>query len=274
VYSYAGLDDDQIAYIEEGIASETIPHGQPRRRTAFGVVLNVILNKLASQGFSLHQFALLCERQVVPGAATVVQADLSTWRHGRAAITLEKLRSLVAGLRQLGPERLHDPVTSGEINQLIGAAGFASDELTDTTHDLVARIGSHSEIQPLLVALRRATDLSLPAGSEELLRYAASLGVTLPQAFAMNVYWEHNDRMSLPTGAQVRELLDCYNHFIRRNGFPPLADEDIAKVLAVAERDHARWKSLTHAEKLAKLPPGTRRQPPSPAFDRGESGRG
>jgi hypothetical protein len=263
---FAGLDDHQVAYIEDGIASGAIPLGQPRRHTPFAGALNSILDKLRAQEINQTQLVLHCEQCQAPGMASVRKSDLSAWRHGRTRITLEKLRSLTAGLNQLGSRRLRDPVTPDEISNLIASAGFAPHDLTDTTHQLVDRIDDRTEIKPLLAALRRAVDLSLPSTSEELLCHAAVLGITLPQAFTTNLFWEDTNRTSSPTGQQVRDLLLCYNHFISRNGFPPLSDEEIIKVIHVAERDHTRLQQLSHAEKLAERTPHIRRQPPSPSL--------
>src|SRR5260370_9903398 len=78
---YAGLDNEQIDYIEHSVHAGTIPFGK-NRQTAFAQVLTPILNKLVAQGISLTQLALLCTQQLVPGGAAVSQPDLSKWRHG------------------------------------------------------------------------------------------------------------------------------------------------------------------------------------------------
>lgn len=262
---FAGLNDHQVVYIEDAIASGAIPLGPPRRQTPLAVALNSILDKLRAQEINQTQLVLQCAQCQAPGMVSVQTSDLPTWRHGHNKITLEKLRSLTAGLNQIG-SRLRDPVTPGEISNLIASAGFAPHDLTDTTHQVVDRIDDRTQIKPLLAALRRAVDLSLPSSSEELRCHAAVLGITLPLAFSANLYWEDTTRTSSPTGQQVRDLLLCYNHFISRNGFPPLSDEEIIKIIHVAERDHTRLQQLSHAEKLAERKPHIRRQTPSPSL--------
>jgi transcriptional regulator with XRE-family HTH domain len=258
-----GLEDDQIAYIEDGIASRTIPLGPADRHTPFAAALGGILDKLTAQRITLTQLASRCEKLMVPGAIAVNLPDLSVWRYGRAGISLEKLRSLAAGLRQFGPEALRDPVTPGEVDHLISAAGFKPHELTDTTHQVIARIDDCTRIKKLLADLRYAADLSMTA--ENIAQRGKELGCALPSPALLSA-WEQPAR-HFPTDREVRELLDSYNQFIRRNGFTPLNEEEIAKVVAVAERDHANWKALSHTEKLGHRKHRERRSPPEPSFD-------
>ena len=266
---FIGLADDQIASIEEGINSGAILLGFQQRQSPFAETLNPILDKLANQGLTLTQLAHLSAHLPLPGASPVHQRDLSSWRHGRTNITLEKLRALVASLKRLGPHHLTNPVSAEEIGGLVSAAGFNSQQITDTTHDIIVRIDDETHIKPLLRALQSAVDTSLPA--DEIHRLGAQLGYTVPSVPVLFT-WERDEKAH-PTGQQIQSLLEFHNHFIRHKGFQPLSDEEIQKVVEVAERDYARWQALSHAEKLAERHPRPGRQPPSPTFDGMEQDR-
>ena len=263
LYHYAGLEEVQIAAIEDGIATGTIPLGFTRRRTAFAAALASILDKLRSHKIPLAELAHRSVRLHVPGGDAILQTNLSAWRHGREQPTLAKLRSLTAVLRQLGHEDSSGPVTPAEIDSLLAAGGFRPEQLTDTTHDIIARIDEQTLIKPLLRALQLAIDTSRPM--EEVHQRGAELGHTMPSVDMLRK-WEESG-LAFPTGEQVRNLLQIHNHMIRQNGFPSLSEEEIAKVVAVAERDHVRWQALSHTEKLAERRPHPRRQPPSAFFD-------
>lgn len=83
VARYAGLDPEQIAYIEEGITSGIISVGFNHRTTPLTAALTGILAKLESQGVNMRQLAAQCATQRVPGAVPVHPPDLSSWRYGR-----------------------------------------------------------------------------------------------------------------------------------------------------------------------------------------------
>src|SRR5205823_4956683 len=131
-----------------------------------------------------------------------------------------------------------------------------------------ARIHERTEIHPLLCAVRKATDLTLPSAG--VVRNGLRLGFELPRLAAID-HWRRGK--TYPSGQQVRELMQSYNSFIGRNGFPPLTEDEIAKVVSVAERDFANCQRLSHAQKLDKRKFKARRQPPSPFLDGTDSGR-
>lgn len=270
LYRYVGLDDNQVAYIEDGINSGIIPLGSFRQKTPFADALSPILDKLSTQGVSLRQLELRTKQLGVPGTSPVNQPDLSTWRNGKNRPGLAKLRSLIAVLRQFGAARMTNPVTPEEIEGLIAASGFHPRDLSDTTHQIIARIHDQTQIKPLLRALQSASDTCISA--DEVHRRGTELGYSLLSVPTL-YRWEAASG-DYPSGEQIRELLQTHKCLMRRNGFPPLSDEEIAKVVAVAERDYARWQSLSHAEKLTECRPSRpRRQPPSPSFDGRRLGR-
>jgi len=245
---YAGLDHEQIRDIEARIAAGTMPLVRRRHHRDLSDALNSILEKLAAQEISTIQLAALCNQQVVPGGAPISQPDLSIWRHGKHLPTLEKLRVLAAGLERFGPSRLTNPVTANEIERLVIAAGYSTRDLTDSTHEIIARIDNESHIKKLLKALRTAVDVALGHDATARVHMWETPGVTYP------------------TAEQVRELLRHYNDAIRQNGFMPLGDEEIEKVAQVAEREYASWHQRSHAEKLTERKPRDRRRPPSPSL--------
>ena len=174
LYRYASLEADLIDYIEESIKAGSIPVGTRKRQTRFADVLKPILSKLSDQGINKTQFALLSANPPVSGGIPVYQPDLSSWSTGRTRITLEKLRSLIAGLKRLESRQLCNPVSFEEIARLVIAAGFSSEQLTDTTPDIVARIDDKTRIKPLLRALQSAVDTSFWV--EEAYRRSVELG--------------------------------------------------------------------------------------------------
>ncbi len=252
---YAGLDSAQIGDIEARIDAGTMPLTGRRHHTNISDALNSILEKLAAQGISTIQLAALCNQQAVPGGAPIYQPDLSIWRHGKHLPTLEKLRVLAAGLQRFGASRLTNPVTSNEIERLVTAAGFSTRDLTDSTHEIIARIDDQSHIKKLLKALRTAADVALGYDDTARVHMWETAGATYP------------------TGEQVRELLRHYNGVIRQNGMAPLSDEEIEKVVRVADRDHTDWHQQSHAEKLKERKPRDRRRPPSPSLTGTTPGR-
>jgi hypothetical protein len=141
LYRYAGLDAGQIAAIENDITTGRIPLGFARRRTPSAAALHSILDKLAAQGGTLTQLALRSALQHAPDAIPVSQSNLSAWRYGRELPTLASLRALTEVLRQVGPGQLANPVLPAEIDGLLRASGFHPRDLTDTTHQIIDRIG-------------------------------------------------------------------------------------------------------------------------------------
>ncbi|HTU22708.1 MAG TPA: hypothetical protein VMG10_32005 [Gemmataceae bacterium] len=269
LYHYAQLENDQIATIEDAITTGVLPLGFARRRTIFADALIPILDKLSAQDISQTELAHRSKRLRVPGGDAFSQTSLSAWYHGREQPTLPKLRTLTAVLRQFGPGCLTNPVTPQEIDRLVVTCGFRTEQLGETTHDVIARIDEHSRINQLLRDLQAATDTCLP--TEEVHRRGADLGYVFPGVDMLRK-WEDASPVC-PTPGQVQDLLFLHNEVIRQKGFPPLHEEEIAKVVAVAARDHARWQSLSHAEKLAEQRPHPRRRPPTPSFDGTEQGR-
>jgi len=270
LYRYAGLEDGQIASIEKEITTGTIPLGFARRTTPFAAALHSILDRLAGQGVTLTQLALRSARQHAPAAIPVSQTNLSAWRYGRELPTLASLRALTEVLRQFGPGQLTDPVMPAEIDGLLIASGFHPRDLTDTTHQIIARIDEQTRIKPLLRALQSAPDTCLPP--KEVHRHGTELGYEMPSVDMLRK-WEESGQ-TYPTGERVRNLLLIHNCLIRQNGFLPLSEEEIGKVVAVGERDYANWQSRSHVEKLAEQrKPLAGRRPPSPSFDSSEHGR-
>ncbi len=214
----------------------------------------------------MTQVALLSAQQAASGAVPFASVELTRWRTGRITITLGKLRSLTAGLQHLAQQRLRDPLTDDDITRLIIASGFALHDLTDTTHQIIARIHDRTEIKHLLTALRNATDLAIPITENRHLPKGDD--ICLPRWCTLRA-WERPGS-HYPRANQIDGLLRSYNRFIHDNGFPELTDDEIAKVVAVAERDHARWRALSSAEKQICRTP---RRPPMPDHTQNGSSR-
>ena len=229
---YVGLDDSHIASIEDGIESGAIPMGFARRQNLFTGAFIPIMDKLAAQGVTQLQVALSSAQQAIPGGSVVTGSELSMWRHGRIQPTLPKLRTFAAALRQFGPNRLRDPVTPADLDHLIAAGGFRPDQLTATTHDIIARINEDTRIKPLLRDLQSAVDTSLQV--EEVHRRGTALGYDVPTVSVL-IDWERSGGTTYPSGQQIRDLLHLYNHLIREKGFSPLSEEETSKVVAVAD---------------------------------------
>jgi hypothetical protein len=269
LYRYVQLDDNQIETIESGISTGRIPLGDTHRTTPLTEALNSVLDKLATQGVSMNQLAKFSQTLSVPGSSAVRQPDLSAWRLGRSGLTLQKLRSLTATLRHFGPGRLRNPVTSEEIDCLVRASGFQVGQLTDTAHDIVAKIDDRTHITSLLQSIREAVDVATAV--EDICALGAQRGYNVPAEALLKV-WERPDN-TYPTGRQVRGLLEWYNQLIAENGYQPLSQDEVSRVVEVAERDYARWQRKSHAEKIAERNSTSRRRPPSASFDAPERSR-
>ncbi|MBX3443844.1 MAG: hypothetical protein KF774_15660 [Planctomyces sp.] len=269
LYHYVHLDPDQIAELERGIASDSIPLGHPIRSTAFTKALNDVIDHMAAQGVNMYQFTKVAKTLSVPGGSAVRPSDLSSWRLGRTELTLQKLRSFIATVHHLNQGRLADPVTPEQLSAMVASAGFQPSQLTATTHDVVAGIDGKTRISSLLQSLREAVDVSMAL--EDICALGAQRGYNVPATALLKV-WERPDN-TYPTGRQVRGLLEWYNQLITENSYQPLSPDEVSRVVEVAERDYERWQRKSHAEKVAERNPAHRRRPPSPSFDAPERSR-
>ncbi len=235
----ARLDAAQVSLIETSIEDGSLPiHPEASlNASAFPSLLDDILSRLRVAGINQRQL-ILRTRSAAGGNPEVAAASLSMWKGGRARPVLESLRALIRGLEQCRSKEGLPLVTPEEIQQLVETAGFSMQQLTSTTHDLIARIDGTTRIKPLLWALRTAADLSVAMTSVD--------GIQVPgmnsDRFKLSGWlakWESERRAEYPTAAQVRDVLARYNRLLHTNCQEVLSADEIDKVAEVAERDRA-----------------------------------
>ena len=257
-----GLEPDQVAFIEEAIENGSLSLQKHAEKTQFASQLDNISEMLKANGISLVQLAQRTGNPLT-GQSGVAHQVLSSWRLGRVRPSLGNIRALVFGLRSCKDQVGNRLITEEEIGSLTDAAGFASHELTDTAHDVIARISETTRIKPLLSAIRNAVDVcvstsAIPCGPPD--------GTRLATGMVNN--WESEKCPHYPTASQVRALLQRYNSAIQQAGHSVLSDQEIEQVVVVAEHDRSRWLALPQSEKRGGH--SARHRPPlSPSLDDG-----
>jgi transcriptional regulator with XRE-family HTH domain len=240
VYRLVGLTPAQARYVEDGVAAGSIPLTTAARDTPFAVALRGTLQELADAGVSRRGLAA---RSHTPGDPGVSQGQLSEWASGRRTPTLEGLRRFVRALRPftLAPNPVLSPA---DVDRLVEAAGLRPEVLTDTTHDVIAQIGPHTQIKPLLRAIRSAADLEVPSLGGE--------GLPVPSRVRE---WERDGTAALPSADQVRELLHRYNRILNNRSLPELSASEIESVTEVAERTiTTAGRQRVWAERVGRRP--------------------
>lgn len=265
----AGLDPSQINRIEAAVEDGSLHLGQRPQASSFAALLDDVLGRLRAAGVSQRQLSL---RTAPPGQSDpdVSPECLSQWKQGKTRPTLASLRALVHGL-----ERCHDRanrplVTADEIRNLVSAAGFTREDLAATTHDLVARINGATRLKPLLAALRNAADINIPMSAidSDIARGNSDTEVRLAHLLQQ---WESEGRPSIPNPGQVRDILTRYNRLLLAAGKTELAEEEMQKVLEVAQRDRQAGQQHGFLNRLREHHPPTPRRTIRPNLDDGHS---
>jgi hypothetical protein len=244
----AGLDEGQVRAVEEGIEAGSIPLGRRGDPTPFARCFDDILRRLAGLGISARQVSLRTADDS-RGVAACSGGTLSVWRVGKQQPTLESLRRVLRALGSFTGSQGGPLVPPDELERLARLAGFTPQDLTATSHQVVAGITGRTTPKQLLDALRNSTDISLTQES------AAELYSRRPDPDGSQITypvigtWEKESRQH-PSPAQVRRLLEAYNDSLAERRLPPLTGYEIDRVMEVAARDHTRWEQLSHAEKL------------------------
>jgi hypothetical protein len=261
--SGVGLEQDQIAFIEEAIDAGSMSIRKPIEASAFSASFNDIIERLRASQISLAQLAARTGNPLT-GESGVIPQVFSAWKHGRARPTLVNVRALAVGLRNCKDQRGGRLISENEIRLLIETAGFTAHEFTDTSHDVIERINETSHIKPLLRAIRNAADISIPSAA---LPFGSTGGMHLTAGMVES--WESDNAPYYPTGEQARALLQTYNAILRKKAHPPLTDPEIDLVSVVAERDRARWQALPPSQRRPGSTQQGRRQLPSPDLNNG-----
>ncbi len=259
---FVGLDAARIDLIERAMDDGTLSLQHRRTHSAFSGLLGEFLERLRAGGINQTQLSLRCKP---PGVVEpLAQTSISAWKNGRAMPTLSSLRALVHGLEQCRPAVA---ITPEEIGSLVSAAGFSPEDLSATTHDVVARIDGSTRLKPLLAALRNAVDLDVPMSAVEGLGgqgVAARSGVQLKE-------WENESLEGSPSLSQVTDLLSRFNRLLRDKGREELSAEEVQRVMEVAQR-HRQYGLVHGFQKRAhEHRPRTPRRTITPDFDTGPS---
>src|SRR5579864_3092634 len=255
------LDDEQAAFIEHGIESGQISVHKHAETSPFSKRLNKILIVLRANGITTTQLAL--QTRCPAHGLGIDQSVISTWRSGNARPSLANLRALVTGLRRCEREGGGRLISDADIHSLIDASDFTSEQLMRTSHEVVADISADTSIKPLLAALRNSIDVSVTL--DDIPVFAKGERLT----GRMISVWESETMARYPTGPQVRALLRAYNKVIRNNNGTILGDDEIDRVVEVAERERFRWKSIPASERILAEQTKRHHLPPSPSFDDG-----
>ena len=232
-----GLTPAQSDVVESAVEDGTLPLGKRALPTVFSKLLTETLARLDAYGITQEQLAL----RTTPNGGTETELNksiISMWKHAKSHPTLASLRSLIRGL-----ERCHDQMhrclfPPEDINRLVIAAGFSVDELTATTHDIVARIDDKTRLKPLLSALRNAADLSVPTSAVDRTEAQSQRATDTHRVVSLVKKWERIETPETPTPKQVRDLLTRYNRLLHANDQDTLSASEIQRVMTVARRDH------------------------------------
>ncbi len=260
---FVGLDAAQIDLIERAVDDGTLSLQRRTTHSAFSGLLGEFLERLSAGGISQRQLSLCCKP---PGAveSQLAQPTMSAWKLGTSMPTLSSLRALAHGLERCRPAVA---ITPEEIGSLVSAAGFSPEDLSATTHDVVARIDGSTRLKPLLAALRNAVDLDVPMSAVVGLGgqgAAVRSGVQLQE-------WENESLEGSPSLAQVADLLSRFNRLLQDKGREELSAEEVQRVMEVAQRH--RQNGLAHGfqKRAHEHRPRTPRRTITPDFDTGPS---
>jgi ribosomal protein L12E/L44/L45/RPP1/RPP2 len=243
----AGLTPAQSDVIESAVQEGNLPLGMKAANSAFSTLFNTILARLAAYGITQEELSL----STVPPSASepeLQESAISMWKHAKSRPTLGSLRSLIHGLEHCHDQLHRRLISSEEVHQLVSAAGCSIDDLTATTHDIVARIDDRTRIKPLLSALRNAADLSVPTSAIDGTEAQSRRAAESRRLVSRLKRWERDAEPETPTPEQARDLLTRYNRLLHANEQDKLSASEIQKVMTVARRDHP-----------APLPKGFRR---------------
>ena len=265
----AGLSAPQIDLIERAVEDGLLPLVPDPSPSRFSAQLTDILGRLRAAGISQAQ---LVSRTIPLGQTEMElsEAALSRWKNGRMNPTLATLRGLVNALARCHDGANRPLVTADEIRQLVSAAGFTFDDMSATTHDIVARINGATQLKPLLSALRNAVDLNVSASivDSDTARGPADDGTRMVHLLRQ---WEADGVANSPTLAQVGELLTRYNRPLRAAGTPELTAEEMQRVLEVAQRDREDGQQRGFRKRLQEHRPPSPRRIIRPDFDGDQS---
>lgn len=261
-----GLDSAQINAIETAVENGTLQLGRRPRHSHFSAQLADILDRLRLAGITQTQLAL----RTTPLGGTepeLSQSTMSNWKTGRSHPTQAALRVLAAALEQCRDRANCPLVSADDIRHLVSAAGFSLDELTATTHDIVAQIDGATRLKPLLSALRNAADLSVPLSAidSDTARGAGDCMAHLLHA------WEWNGSGNLPTPDQVVEIASRYNRLLRAGGKTMLTDDELGRIVDVARRNRQEEQESGFLQRALERHPPSSRRTISPDFDDGVS---
>lgn len=260
---FVGLDAAQIDLLERAVDDDTLSLQRRKTHSAFSGLLGELLERLRAGGINQKQLGLRCKP---PGAVEpqLSRATISSWGLGKSMPTLSSLRALVHGLERCRPEVA---ITPEEIGNLVSAAGFSPEDLSATTHDVVARIDGTTRLKPLLAALRNAVDLDVPMSAVAGLGGQGAAVRSAPQLQA----WESESDPNSPSLSQVADLLSRYNRLLQDKGREELSDEEVQRVMEVAQRH--RQDGLAHGflKRAHEHRPPTQRRTITPDFDSGPS---
>ena len=255
LYQILGLDENQARHLEEAIEAGRLPWHTKHPPTPFSRQLTEIMDRLAAAGISSRQLARMTADPVTEEEA-VSHTVLSTWKCGKKSPTLATLRAVTRALRRCAAQDGGRLVPDEEVGTLVRAAGFTPEELTANCHEVIGRVADQTRIQPLLWAIRNASDLSVPLSAVAERDHRPPLrAVQLPSERSIGD-WEKETANAYPTASQVRELLDRYNLILEEKGRPAMTHEEIERVLVVADRDRQRWLERPQEVRVAQ-----RRQP-------------
>ncbi len=160
VANAAGLTPSETELLESAIDGGMLLLTPAKSPSVFSIRLTDILGRLKAAGISKHQLAL---RSVSPveSQSGISGAPLSAWAHRNVSPTQASLHALIRALEQCRDQEGRRLVQDDEIRQLVESAGFTPEELTATTHDIIAGINGTTRLKPLLSDLRNAADLNV-----------------------------------------------------------------------------------------------------------------
>ncbi len=261
-----GLTPAQSAAIESAVEDKTLLLGKKPLPSAFSSLFTEILEKIATFGIT--------QQQLVQSAVSycgnepaLSKATISMWKNGKNKPTLASLRSLICTLEECRDQLYRPIVSPEEIQQLVSAAGFSADDLTATTHDIIARIDETTRLKPLLSALRNAADLSVPPSAVDRAEAQPDRTIGSHRLVSRVNKWESSCAPEIPKPEQLRGLLERYNRLLQANGQAQLSDAEIQKVVAVAEREHPASLSAGGRKITLKHTPLAARRPITPDLD-------
>jgi hypothetical protein len=262
----AGLSSPQAHLIETAVDEGQLPLIPTPPSTPFSTRLTELLARLKAAGITQKQLAA---RTAPLGTtdAEMSQTPISDWRLNKKRPTQAALRSLVRGIEQCHDKFGRPLVLAEEIQQLVTLAGFTMEDISATTHDIVARINDETRLKPLLAALRNAADLNVPMNAVDSIPFQTPAGVNAPYLWALLEAWESEGKSITPNPEQARELLARYNRLLHDKGEVELSPEEIERVVEVVQRDRAEGSQMGFRKRAHEHRPRTARRIISSDFD-------